>query len=505
MTSRPVKQKKEKKEYHGFQAVIRDPQVIIALVLLIAALCAIFIPIGDRGDNPTNLKFGLDLEGGSWIQLEFQADVVTINQVTSNDELSSIVEKLPALLDNCTIKPLSATKIEVDKKFSEERLKTAFTQAGATYISKASGVGSETAETVKRTLESKLNSLGTNDVKISIVSSGDVSQYVRVELAGVNISEAQELLGTQGLFEIKIETSNGETEHVLYGDSVIAVQSPTRDATTGSWGVGFTLNEEGAKAFQQKAIATGATSNPSAHNINMYLDGEKIFSAPLSSDLAQSLAKNPSYKMQASTGSGDEGQKKAEELEIHLRNGALPVEVSIAGVGSSSAALGEYFKLISVLAAIAALIAVAVFVYVRYRLWSIVIPMVLTNLAEVVILLGFSVVIQQQMDLAAIAAVIAVLGTGIDQLIIITDEVVHEGVMPAKRLYLKRLKRALMIILTSAATVIIAMLPLVFMDLSTLRGFAIVNIVGILIGVIITRPAFGKIIMEIMANKKVKE
>jgi len=505
MTSRPVKQKKEKKEYHGFQAVIRDPQVIIAIVLLIASLCLIFVPIGDRGDNPTNLKFGLDLEGGSWIQLEFQADIVTIEAVTSEEQLTSLIEKLSPALDNCTIKALAANKIEVDKKFTEEELKTAFTNAGAKYISKTSGVGTETAESVKRTLESKLNSLGTNDVKISVVSSGDVSQYVRVELAGVNISEAQELLGSQGLFEIKIETTNGETQHVLYGESVVAVQSPTRDTTTGSWGVGFTLNEEGAKAFQQACIETGATKNPSAHNINMYLDGEVIFSAPLSSDLASSLAKTPSYKMQASVGTGDAGQKKAEELEIHLRSGALPVEVKIAGVGSSSAALGEYFKIISVLAALAALLAVAIFVYIRYRLLSIVIPMVLTNMAEVVMLLGFSVLIQQQLDLAAIAAVIAVLGTGIDQLIIITDEVVHEGVMPAKRLYIKRLKRALVIILTSAATVIIAMLPLVFMDLSTLRGFAIVNIVGILIGVIITRPAYGKIIMEIMANKKVKE
>jgi len=501
--TRPVKQKKEKKEYHGFKAVIRDPQVIIAIVLLIAALCAIFIPIGDRGDNPTNLKFGLDLEGGSWIQLEFQADLVTIEKVNTAEELSSIVEKLSKSLD-CTVKALALDRIEVDKVFPEDQLKQAFANAGATYISKTTGVGKETADSIKRTLESKLNSLGTNDVKITLTPAGDTSKYARVELAGVNVSEAQELLGSQGKFEIKIATTNGEEKYVLSGESVVSVQSPARDMTSGSWGVGFTLNEEGAKKFQQACIETGATTNPSAHNISMYLDGEQIFSAPLASSLASSLAHSPTNQMQATVGGGDEGKKKAEELEIHLRSGALPVEVKIAGVGSTSASLGEYFKLISVLAALAALIAVAVFVYIRYRLLSIVIPMVLTNIAEVVMLLGFSVVIQQQLDLAAIAAVIAVLGTGIDQLIIITDEVVHEGVMPAKNLYMKRLKRALVIILTSAATVIIAMLPLIFMDLSTLKGFAIVNIVGILIGVIITRPAYGKIIMEIMDCKKNK-
>lgn len=507
--TRPVKQKKEKKEYHGFKAVIRDPQVIIAIVLLIAALCLIFIPIGDRGDNPTNLKFGLDLEGGSWIQLEFQGDIVNIEPLSAQSAYD-VADKVATAL-GCTVTPMTASsngtidKIEVAAKFDEDELKEAFTSAGATYKGKSAGVSSTTAESAKRTLESKLNSLGTNDVKINIMSSGDTAQYVRVELAGVNITEAQELLGSQGKFEIRIETSDGGEKYVLSGDSITSVQSPSKDTTSGSWGVGFTLNEDGAKKFQQACIETGATTNPSAHNISMYLDDEQIFSAPLATDLAKSLAKSPTYKMQATVGSGDEGLKKAQELEIHLRSGALPVDVKTAGVGSTSAALGDYFKIISVIAAIAALLAVAVFVYIRYRLLSIVIPMILTNISEVIMLLGFSVVIQQQLDLAAIAAVIAVLGTGIDQLIIITDEVVHEGVMPAKRLYLKRLKRALTIILTSAATVIIAMLPLIFMDLSTLKGFAIVNIVGILIGVIVTRPAYGKIIMEIMDSKKNKD
>ena len=116
------------------------------------------------------------------------------------------------------------------------------------------------------------------------------------------------------------------------------------------------------------------------------------------------------------------------------------------------------------------------------------------------LLLGIAVFIQQ-LDLAAIAALIAVLGTGIDQLVIITDEVMHEGKVPSKVIYTKRLKRALLIIMTSAATVIIAMFPLIIMDLSTLKGFAIINILGILIGVLITRPAYGRIVMEILSKK----
>jgi preprotein translocase subunit SecD len=93
-----------------------------------------------------------------------------------------------------------------------------------------------------------------------------------------------------------------------------------------------------------------------------------------------------------------------------------------------------------------------------------------------------------------------VLGTGIDQLVVITDEILHEGIVPSPNIYLKRLARALTIIVIAAATVLIAMLPLALMDLSTLKGFAIITMMGVLVGVIVTRPAYGKIIMEILSE-----
>ena len=362
-------------------------------------------------------------------------------------------------------------------------------------------MGSTTAETVKRILESKVNSLGTNDVKVNtLTNTNGVSQYVRVEMAGVDMQTAQDIVGKQGLFEIRIVTTGNETAHVLYGDSVSSVQNPTQNpAGSDNWGVGFNLDNDGAVALQQACIQYGATTNPQAHNLNMYLDGVEVYSAPLSNDLAMQIATHPVNSLYAGTGSGEEGYQQAQELEIHLRAGALPVQVEIAGSGSTSAALGDYFKIVCLIAGLAALAAVAAIVYLRYRVAEIVLPMIATNMAEIIILLGIAVFIQQ-LDIAAIAALIAVLGTGIDQLVIITDEVVHEGKVPSQTLYLKRLTRALAIIMTSAATVIIAMFPLIVMDLSTLKGFAIISILGILIGVLITRPAYGKIVMDIMAK-----
>jgi preprotein translocase subunit SecD len=44
------------------------------------------------------------------------------------------------------------------------------------------------------------------------------------------------------------------------------------------------------------------------------------------------------------------------------------------------------------------------------------------------------------------------------------------------------------------------MLPLALMDLSTLKGFAFITILGVLVGVAITRPAYGKIIMSVLSK-----
>ena len=66
------------KKASGWINTVKDLRVLLVIVLVIIALAAIFVPIGDRGDSMTNLQFGLDLDGGSWIQLEFQAEVVTI-------------------------------------------------------------------------------------------------------------------------------------------------------------------------------------------------------------------------------------------------------------------------------------------------------------------------------------------------------------------------------------------------------------------------------------------
>ncbi|HJJ55404.1 MAG TPA: preprotein translocase subunit SecD, partial [Methanocorpusculum sp.] len=366
------------------------------------------------------------------------------------------------------------------------------------------GITKETADDVKNKMDHKINSMGTKDVKINLISptGHKTVQYIHIEMAGADIKKVQEAIGKQGIFEIKVAKNITANEFVpaVNGTDITTDGLIRQDPGTKSYNVPLKLSNEGAEKLREACLKAGALDDPYNHQLYMYLDGELIDNRPLAHELAANMKNGPSYNLIATNGGDSSGKYKANQLRMHIQCGALPIPVTDAAQGETSATQGGYFKIICIIAALAALAAVAFMVYIRYRIASIVIPMIATNIAEITILLGIAVIMKQQLDLAAIAALIAVLGTGIDQLIIITDEIVHEGVVPSPTLYLNRLKRALIIIITSAATVVIAMFPLIMMDLSSLKGFAIVSILGVLIGVIITRPAYGKIVMDILSK-----
>jgi preprotein translocase subunit SecD len=480
------------------KTLISDWRVATLIILLLISVVAIYPHFDDKGNIATNLQYGLDLQHGAWIQLEMKGEVVGF---TTDQPMDDFITNLSKAAD-AEIILIDESHLEIRKSYTQEELKPFFEAAGGEITSYNVGVSKSTAETVKRILESKINAIGTKDAKVNTLTGfNNVARYIRVELAGVDMKQAQDIVGKQGKFEIRVQSTGNDTEHVLSGDMITSVQLPSQEPPgSDKWGVSFTLSDVGATAFQEAAIKYGATADPENHNLIMLLDNKTVYSAPLSDELAVQLQTQKIRQLYASTGTGKYGSTQASQLEIHLRAGALPVDVSIAGSGGTSAPLGERYKTMAVLAGILALITVGFVIYYRYREPGIVLPMVLINASELIILLGFIALIRFQMDLPTIAGLVAVVGTGIDQLVIITDEILHEGKVPSPNLYLKRLTRALGIIIAAAATVVIAMLPLAVMDLSTLKGFAIITIMGVLVGVIVTRPAYGRVIMQILSK-----
>ncbi|MFB6219041.1 MAG: preprotein translocase subunit SecD, partial [Halobacteriaceae archaeon] len=65
-----------------------------------------------------------------------------------------------------------------------------------------------------------------------------------------------------------------------------------------------------------------------------------------------------------------------------------------------------------------------------------------------------------------------------------------------------RFRKAFWVIGAAAATTIMAMTPLAFLSLGALRGFAIITILGVLVGVFVTRPAYGDILRRLMTGNR---
>ena len=101
--------------------------------------------------------------------------------------------------------------------------------------------------------------------------------------------------------------------------------------------------------------------------------------------------------------------------------------------------------------------------------------------------------IRWNLDLPSIAGILATMGTGIDQQIIVMDEATQGKFLSLKQ----RMKRAFSIILGAYFTAVVAMLPLLWAGAGLLKGFAVTTIIGITAGVLITRPAFTDMIKKI--------
>lgn len=430
----------EKKGESTWVRVLTDYRVMAMIICLLLAAVFLFVyPTPAGGAQNTNLKFGLDFEGGSQIKLK--------------------------LINNSTI--------------TDEQL-----------------------ELTKSIMETKINAYGLKDVPIRTVRDDQGNAYMLIEFAGLSYDQAMDIVGTPGRFEMRIQSGGNQSEHILYGDSIVGVSGPIGDGRGGEvvYGVSFQLSRDGAQKFHDVASKYDILGRPDLYQVIMLLDDQEFHRAPISADLAQHLLREPVDSAVASTGTGEEGYNEAKKIYVHMKSGSLPFNVEVVGSGQVPAEQGSMFKIVVILAAVLAQAAIGVVMYVRYREPRIILPMFLTSLFEIFILLGFASApfVRWEIDLPSVAAIIAVIGTGIDQLIIITDEVMTTGRTPTVKRILQKMTQAFRIIFASAATLVVAMIPLYFMGFGALRGFALTSIVGVAIGIFITRPAYSKIISEIL-------
>ena len=190
--------------------------------------------------------------------------------------------------------------------------------------------------------------------------------------------------------------------------------------------------------------------------------------------------------------------KNMKSMQTILITGSLPVKLMVVKTDSISPILGKEFLNNALFMGLLAVIAVVSIIYIRYLRWEIVIPVIVTMLSELVLLLGFASAAGWNLDLAAMAAIIIVIGTGVDHQIIIADETLRKSVEQLTGL--QRIKRAFSIIIVAGLTTIGAMVPLMAAGAGILKGFALTTIIGVLIGILIARPAFSAMVQILLKD-----
>jgi len=362
--------------------------------------------------------------------------------------------------------------------------------------------------------KARLNTFGLTDMNIRQVTDFEGNSFILVELAGATQDEATNLIAKQGKFEAKI----GNETVFVGGVDIRAVGRSAQEGAgiracdqtqDGGWGCRFqfpvTVSTESAEKHSQ------ITAKLSTINVGNQVYLEKKLDMYLDDNLVDSLYISANLKGQVATtfsieGSGGGNSREAafnnaiinmKELQTVLITGSLPVKLNIAKIDVVSPLLGQAFLQSAIIALGAAIAAVGVVVFIRYRKVKIALPIMMTGLAELFIIFGFAALIRQNLDLAAIAGILATVGTGIDAQLVITDEVLG-GMHRQSYNWKEHFKNAFFIIMGSFSTVVAAMIPLLWVGAGTLRGFAIVTIIGVTIGVFVTRPAYARIIETLL-------
>jgi len=192
---------------------------------------------------------------------------------------------------------------------------------------------------------------------------------------------------------------------------------------------------------------------------------------------------------------------ESRKLKSILSGGALPTRIIIGTSTTIPAPLGEEFLKYSAIGMFASALAVSFMIFLRYREPKIVLPIIATILLEMTLTLSVVGTVLGTIDLGVMAGVIGATGTGVNDQIIITDEMLggkKEG--QDERSAKAGIARAFFIVITVALISVVAMIPLLFSGLVEIMGYALSVIIEVIIGATITRPAFGKF-MEKMFEK----
>ncbi len=380
---------------------------------------------------------------------------------------AALVVDWPGKGIHITFKPL-----HIDLKGPDFKIKQGLDLQGGTSITYNADLSKTPAsekqnamESLRKVIENRVNEFGVTEPVIQTTKMGGQDQ-ITVELPGVkDVNQAMDLIGKTAQLDFKELSSQGTPESFGLTGKDLKSASQTFDPNTNQPEVSIVFNSDGAKKFED------ATAQNVGKPIYILLDGQIISAPKVNEKISGGRA--------VITGQFD--VKEAKNLAIQLNAGALPVPIHIAQQQTVGATLGQQAIKASLFAGVLGVILVMLFMALYYRLPGLVADASLVLYA--IFVLAIFKVLAITLTLAGVAAFILSIGMAVDANVLIFErmkEELHHG-KSLNAAVETGFKRAWTAIRDSNLASIITASILFLFGSGTIKGFAVVLIIGVLV------------------------
>jgi preprotein translocase subunit SecD len=479
------------------------------------------------------LNFGIDIEGGTRVLLR----IISNTTETQTQEIAKILtERLNAYgLSDIKVLPVSEDLIQIEAAgLTEDDIRN--------FLIKQGYFEGKVVDVV--TLTNGKGSIVFNGTEIQFEISNETIEILNQTF---NISEGFYLDG------IKYEIVNKTEDRVIIAANVFTAKDIENIFTDVQrnyitrYGDGYRfvftiqISKEGAERFA--LVTKGQPTYYSGGQLYirprlvLYLDRKPITELNIVSNIAGEPITTPSIEGWRKT--LEEATLEKLRLQSILKSGSLPVELKIERVETITQTEGKKLFESTIYILIANLVAVLLLSMIRYRNLKISLYILMVAVCELIIILGiassqivagiivilslilvivykevksliraltifvavlisgFVVIGKWTIDIPTIAGLVSVIGNS-GELITLTDQFVLEK----KKRIEESVEAGMEIVYNSSTLLVFAMLPLAFLGLGSLKGFAITTTVGTLIDLLITRPAYVRLIEREFLKKK---
>ena len=506
---------------------LRNKALVIVAVVLACIVGVIGLPTSAtelRENVRERMRLGLDLQGGTHLVLQ-----VNVHDAI-NAEADQTIERLRTTLQTRQIPFGGITRIDASDIYSDGGIEvqgipvdqtTAFRQAidetefNWTYQTGADSgsyrlnlrplalaeIRQQTLNQSVETIRNRVDSLGVSEPTIQERGQGEYE--ILVQLPGVDDpARVKEIMQTTALLEIKrvqggpfssrqqgLQAHNGilppgtelmesverpegaqvsaANEWYLVGRVPAITGRDLRNARPGRDEnnrpeVDFTLSADGARRFGE------FTESNIGNALAVVLDGK-----------IQSVATIQSRITDSGRITGRFSQQRANDLSLVLRAGALPASMQYLEERTVGPSLGADSIRAGVTASLAGFLAVVIFMLIYYRKAGV--NAVIALLLNIVILMAALGYISATLTLPGIAGIILTIGMAVDANVLVFERIREElrtGKTPVSAVDAGFSKALLTIIDTNATTIIAAFFLFLF-GTGPVKGFAVTLSIGL--------------------------